>query len=87
MEKKSLGTPRRAIEDEVLTRQIERLYNDNFKVYGARKVHRQMNHEGIPIGRCRVQRLMRQAGIHGARQAEVSSARSGRCAEMRCSSS
>jgi putative transposase len=62
---------RRAIADEVLTRQIERVYDDNFKVYGARKIHRQMNREGISIGRCRVQRLMRQAGIHGVRRGKV----------------
>jgi transposase InsO family protein len=46
-------------------REIERIYDDNFKVYGARKIHRQMNRDGIAIGRCRVQRLMRQAGIQG----------------------
>lgn len=62
---------KRAVDDEELTRQIERVYDSNFKVYGARKIHRQMNREGITIGRCRVQRLMRQAGIQGVKRGKV----------------
>lgn len=62
---------KRAIDDEALARAIERVYDDNFKVYGARKIHRQMNREGFAIGRCRVQRLMRQAGIQGVKRGKV----------------
>lgn len=34
-------------------------------MYGADKVWRQLNREGIRVGRCRVERLMRQMGLTG----------------------
>jgi putative transposase len=40
----------------------------NYSVYGARRVWRQLHREGITIGRDRVARLMRQAGLHGVRR-------------------
>ena len=36
------------------------------RVYGARKVWRQLRREGIEVARCTVERLMREAGIAGA---------------------
>jgi putative transposase len=41
------------------------VHAENFAVYGARKVWRQLNREGIATPRCRVERLMRQAGLAG----------------------
>ena len=35
-------------------------------MYGARKVWRQLNREGITVARCTTERLMRQMGLHGA---------------------
>lgn len=35
-------------------------------VYGARKVWRQLNREGIPVAKCTVERLMRLLGLRGA---------------------
>ena len=35
-------------------------------VYGARKIWRQLNREGIPVARCTVERLMRNLGLRGA---------------------
>lgn len=55
----------RAIRDAELVAQIRRVHAENFGVYGARKVWRQLHREGIRIGRCRVERLMRQAGLAG----------------------
>ena len=42
------------------------MFNDNFGVYGARKVWRQLLREGVQVARCTVERLMRQLGITGA---------------------
>ena len=41
---------------------------ENFCVYGARKVWRQLRREGIEVARCTVSRLMRQQGLNGARR-------------------
>jgi len=41
------------------------VWKENFRVYGARKVWRQMNREGIRVARCTVERLMRRLGIKG----------------------
>jgi putative transposase len=58
----------RAITDARLHEEIERVFKANYSVYGARKVWRQLHREGITIGRNRVARLMRQAGLHGVRR-------------------
>jgi putative transposase len=55
----------RAVRDERLKREILRVYDANFQVYGARKIWRQLRREGIVVARCTVQRLMRQLGITG----------------------
>jgi putative transposase len=55
----------RAVRDAELVREIRRLHAQNFGVYGARKVWRQLRREGTTVGRCRVERLMRQAGLAG----------------------
>jgi putative transposase len=55
----------RAVRDEALTAQIERVHADNYGVYGARKVWRQLHREGTPVARCTVERLMRRAGLAG----------------------
>src|SRR5439155_6131702 len=47
---------------------IERVFTENYSVYGVRKVWRQLHREGIPVGRDRVARLMRQAGLQGVRR-------------------
>jgi putative transposase len=58
----------RAITDSWLHEEIERVFNKNYWVYGVRKVWRQLHREGITIGRDRVARLMRQAGLQGVRR-------------------
>jgi len=57
--------PARARRDEVLKGEIRRVWEDNFKVYGIRKVWRQLRREGIDVARCTVARLMREMGIRG----------------------
>lgn len=61
----------RAKRDESLVPHIERVWEANFQVYGADKVWRQMNREGIPVARCSVERLMRRRGLQGARRGKT----------------
>jgi transposase InsO family protein len=56
----------RAKRDQELRPQIRRVWEENFRVYGARKVWQQMNREGIQVARCTVERLMRDLGLAGA---------------------
>jgi len=58
--------PRRAVRDAELCVEIERVWKENFDAYGAYKVWRQLNREGIEVARCTVERLMRQMGLRGA---------------------
>ena len=58
--------PARARRDEVLRSQIRRIWEENFQVYGVRKVWRQLCREGIAVARCTTARLMRQMGLSGA---------------------
>ena len=53
------------MRDAELVGEIRRVHAENFGVYGARKIWRQLHREGTTIGRCRVERLMRQAGVAG----------------------
>jgi putative transposase len=55
----------RAVRDGQLKVEIKRVYDDNFGVYGAEKLWRQLHREGVAVGRDRVARLMGELGIHG----------------------
>ena len=52
-------------QDAFLTAEIKRVWEENFCVYGARKVWRQLRREGVNVARCTVERLMRRLGIRG----------------------
>jgi len=58
----------RAQRDEQLTANIQRVWQENYGVYGADKVWRQLNREGICVARCTVERLMRNQGLQGVRR-------------------
>jgi putative transposase len=45
---------------------IRRIWDENFQVYGVRKVWRQLRREGLDVARCTVARLMRRMGLKGA---------------------
>ncbi len=47
---------------------IQRVWEGNFRVYGARKVWRQLLREGTSVARCTVERLMKKLGIQGVRR-------------------
>jgi transposase InsO family protein len=56
----------RAQRDAELVPQVRRVWNANMQVYGADKVWKQMNREGIRVARCTVERLMGKMGLRGA---------------------
>ena len=57
--------PARARSDAALMVEIRRVFEENFRVYGVRKVWRQLAREGIVAARCTVARLMRLMGLQG----------------------
>src|SRR5690606_4768637 len=65
---KSRQPSARVVRDEQLKAEIMRVWKDNFEVYGAYKVWRELGRQGIAVARCTVERLMRQLGIAGVRR-------------------
>jgi len=57
--------PARARRDAALMPEIERVFEENFRVYGVRKVWRQLKREGHDLARCTVALLMRGMGLQG----------------------
>ncbi len=57
-------------DDEVIT-EVQRVWHANMQVYGADKVWKQLNREGIGIARCTVERLMKRLGLQGVRRGRV----------------
>ena len=55
----------RARQDEALRPEILRVFEENWRVYGVRKVWRQLGREGFDVARCTVARLMKSMGIQG----------------------
>ena len=51
--------------------QIGRVWEKNMQVYGADKVWRQLEREGITVARCTVERLMRRQGLRGVMRGKV----------------
>jgi transposase InsO family protein len=56
------------VKDEWLTRRIEEVHQANYEAYGYRRVWRALTRAGEVVGRDRVARLMRQAGVRGAKR-------------------
>ncbi len=57
--------PERYKRDLRLKPEIQRVWDENFQVYGARKIWHQLNREGIEVARCTVERLMNELSIQG----------------------
>jgi len=55
----------RATADAELAERIDATHRAHFGVYGARKMWRTLRREGLDVGRDRVARLMRAAGLAG----------------------
>lgn len=54
------------MRDEELKERIQEVHTSNYRVYGARKIWRELNRQGHAVARCTVERLMRELGITGA---------------------
>ena len=55
----------RTKRDAALKGEIRRVFEENFRVYGVRKVWRQLKREGTDVARCTVARLMKAMGLQG----------------------
>jgi len=64
-EREPARRPVRWLRDAEMREEIERVWKENFGVYGARKVWRQLVREGIDVARCTVERLMGSMGLRG----------------------
>jgi transposase InsO family protein len=58
----------RTQRDEALMPQIQRVWQENMQVYGAKKVWRQLEREQVAVARCTVERLMRRLSLEGVRR-------------------
>ena len=56
---------KRAQEDAILTEQIRHIHEQSYRTYGAPRVHAELRASGVRVGRKRVARLMRTAGLQG----------------------
>ncbi|MGY2933148.1 transposase InsO family protein [Bradyrhizobium sp. GM6.1] len=54
-----------ARQDAALKVEVRRVFEENFSVYGVRKIWRQLKREGFDVARCTVARLMREMGLQG----------------------
>jgi putative transposase len=63
--------PPRIRRDAELGGKIQRIFDENFAVYGARKVWHALRREGEPVARCTVERLMRAMGLKGVRRGKT----------------
>ncbi len=57
--------PARVKRDAALSIEIRRVFDENFRVYGVRKVWRQLLREGHDVARCTVARLMKKMALRG----------------------
>ncbi|WP_372360462.1 IS3 family transposase [Agilicoccus flavus] len=55
----------RRVRDAELVEDIRTAHKVNLGVYGARKIHAELNREGVTVARCTVERLMRAEGLRG----------------------
>lgn len=60
--------PARHRRDAGLEIEIRRVWEENFRVYGVRKVWKQLNREQIRIAKCTTERLMQKLGIQGVKR-------------------
>jgi transposase InsO family protein len=64
---KRLETPSaRSVRDAELEERIQQACTSDYRVYGTRKIWRELNRQGHVVARCTVERLMRELGIAGA---------------------
>ena len=67
----------RALDDAVLTERIRAIHVASDENYGSPNIHAELRDEGTRVGRKRVARLMRVAGLRGISRRAASSSRPG----------
>ena len=55
----------RSIADAALTKRIKAIHSTSRETYGAPRIHAELEDDGVHVGRKRVERLMKAAGIAG----------------------
>ena len=55
----------RACSNRALLEEIRRVHAESSGTYGSPRVHAELRHRGQRVGRCRIERLMRRAGLRG----------------------
>ncbi|MCT1865276.1 IS3 family transposase, partial [Dietzia cinnamea] len=60
----------RSVRDAELTSAITAMYEENYHVYGVRKMWKEMGRAGHRVARCTVERLMRAEGLKGVQRAK-----------------
>jgi len=56
----------RVVRDKLLLAQIRAIHSRSGGTYGVPRVHAALQRQGVRVGRKRVARLMREAGLRGA---------------------
>ncbi len=54
--------------DDQLKLEVQRVYDENYSVYGVRKVWHQLQRESFSVVRCTIARLMKSMGLTGVRR-------------------
>jgi putative transposase len=62
-----------AIDDAVLTERIALVHAESDAIYGSPNIHAELHDQGVCVGRKRVARLMRAAGLRGVSRRRCSS--------------
>ena len=63
--------PARAQRDDVLCARIRRAWEENFEVYGVRKLWRELPRQQVDVARCTVECLMRRLEIRSVIRGKV----------------
>ena len=67
-QRRSGGRSARQIEDQRRVAKLRKVFAENYECYGVRRMHAAMVRDGERVGRDQVARLMRRAGIRGAKR-------------------
>jgi transposase InsO family protein len=66
--RKTRPPSRRARGDAELLERIRVVHERNYRSYGSRRIWKALHREGVRVGRCRVERLMRAHGLSSVRR-------------------
>lgn len=67
---KSRVASARSIRDGELVPLVKTVHENNYSVYGVKKMHAELSRRGVRVGREQTRRLMRCAGVRGAQRSK-----------------